>query len=170
MKRILMTVAAITMLTAAATAQNYMVIDSEKVFKSIAAYNTAISELDKLADTYQQQVDAKYKDVESLYNDYISQKSSLTYGQQQTVENAILAREDEAARLQESLFGTDGTLMKKRVELIQPIQERVFKAIETYAAAEGFDLVLDKASNPNILYSSSAIDRTQAVIDILKKQ
>ena len=59
--------------------------------------------------------------------------------------------------------------MQKRVELIKPIQERVFAAIEKYAAANGVDLVVDKAANPTLLYESKSIDRTQAIIDAMKQ-
>ena len=154
--------------TLALNAQNYMVVNSEKVFKSIDAYNSAIDQLDKLAETYQKQVDEKFNQVERLYNNYVAQKSSLSVSAQQSVENEILSREEEATKFQETLFGTDGTLMKKRVELIQPIQEKVFAAIEKYAEAHGYELVLDVASNPTVLYYSSRADHTQAIIDALK--
>ena len=98
----------------------------------------------------------------------MAQKSSYPAASQQAIEQTILAREEEATKMQESLFGNEGTLMKERVKLIQPIQQRVFDAIEKYAAANGFDLVLDTASNPTILYHSTKADRTQAIIDALK--
>ena len=154
--------------TFALSAQNYMVVNSEKVFKSISEYNSAIEQLDKLAENYQKQVDAKFSDVERLYNNYMAQKTSLSVSSQQAVEKEILSREEEATKFQESLFGTDGTLMKERVKLIQPIQERVFAAIEKYAAANGYELVLDVASNPTVLYYSPKADHTQAIIDALK--
>lgn len=168
MKQFILT--ALLAMAAAATcaAQNYMTVDSEKIFKSIADYNAAIEQLDKLAESYQKQVDAKYTDIEQLYTSYVNNKSRLTAEQQQAVENAILEREEEAAKYQESLFGSEGELMKERVKLIQPIQKRVFAAIEQYAAANGFDLVIDTASNPAVLYSSSGIDRTAALIEALK--
>ena len=74
----------------------------------------------------------------------------------------------EATKFQESIFGTDGTLMKKRIELIQPIQQRVFKAIEEYSQAKGYELVLDVAQNAEVLYYSPKADHTQAIIDQLK--
>ena len=139
------------------------------MFKSIDAYNTAISDLDKLAKQYQDQVDAKFAEVEALYNNYVSQKTSLSAAARQTRENAILAREKEAQTFQESLFGNDGALMKKRIEMIEPIQKQVFSAIEAYAKQVGADVVLDSANNPTLLYSNPSVDRTQQVIDVLKK-
>ncbi|EKC52651.1 cationic outer membrane protein OmpH, partial [human gut metagenome] len=68
-----------------------------------------------------------------------------------------------------SLFGQEGTLMKKRLELIQPIQKEVFAAIEAYAKQVGADAVIDSSNNPTLLYTNPEIERTQQVIDALKK-
>ncbi|MDE6624123.1 MAG: OmpH family outer membrane protein [Alistipes sp.] len=167
MKRLIF-MAALLLSAATAAAQNYIVVDSEKIFKSIDAYNTAIAELDELAKQYQQQVDSKFAAVELLYNNYMNQKASLSASARQVREETILAQEQEAQQFQEGLFGADGTLMKKRLELIQPIQTKVFAAIEAYARQAGADLVIDKANNPTLLYSSSAVERTQQIIDALK--
>jgi len=115
MKRLFLTV----VLAAAgwcAYAQNYMIVDSEKIFKSIDAYNTAIKDLDKMAEEYQKQVDDKFAEIETLYNNYQQQKASLSATTRQVLEDTILSKEKDATALQESLFGKDGTLMKKRLE------------------------------------------------------
>ena len=151
-----------------AAAQNYMVVNSEKVYKSIDAYNKAIAELDKLAETYQTQVDAKFTEVEALYNNYMNQRNSLSAVTREAREKAILEREQEANDYQQSIFRPEGTLMKKRVEMIQPIQKKVFDAIARYASENGFDLVLDATNNPTLLYNAPALDRTEALIQYLK--
>ena len=136
MKRLIL-IAAFILTAGTLAAQNYIIVNSEKVFKSIDAYNTAISDLDKLAKQYQDQVDAKFAEVEALYNNYVSQKTSLSAAARQTRENTILNKEKEAQEYQESLFGQEGTLMKKRIEVISPIQKQVFDAIEAYAKQAG---------------------------------
>ena len=167
MKQLIFTVALLLM-GIAATAQNTIVVNSEKIFKSIAAYNTAIAELDKLAEQYQQQVDTKFAEVEELYNKYQSQRAQLSAATRQNFEQVILQKEQEATEFQESLFGQEGTLMKKRVELIKPIQERVFKAIEAYAKQVGAEVVIDSSNNPTLLYNTASVERTQQLIDSLK--
>lgn len=167
MKRLIL-LAVLLLSGSAIIAQNYIVVNSEKIFKSLAAYNQALSSLDELAKQYQSQVDSKFAAVEQLYNNYVAQKAMLSTAARQTREEAILAKEKEAQEFQESLFGNEGTLMKKRVELIQPIQQRVFAAIEAYAKQVGADMVIDSSNNPTLLYNSSKIDRTQQVIETLK--
>ena len=151
-----------------ASAQKFFVIDSEKVFKSLDDYNKALAQLDELGKAYQSEVDSKYKSIESLYNSYMMQRDNLSASARQTIEQQILQKEEQAQKYQQEIFGDNGTLMQKRLELIKPIQTKVFAAIEKYAKDNGYDLVLDKASNASILYLNSAIDHTAQVIELLK--
>lgn len=168
MKKIFALVLSLVAFVGVASAQNYMVVDSEKIFKSIKEYNDAMTQLDNMAKFCQQQVDSKFAEIEQLYNNYQQEKASLSAAGRVSREQQILDKEAEAVKYQESLFGNEGTMMMKRIELIQPIQERVFKAIESYAKSNGFDLVLDIASNATMLYYAPAVDRTEAVIKMLK--
>lgn len=167
MKRLLLTIALVASVAVAA-AQNYAVVNSEKIFKSIDSYNTAIAELDRLAEQYQAEVDKKFEEVENLYNTYMERREQLNAASQQANEKKILEMEEAATKYQESIFGTDGTLMKKRLELIQPIQKRVFAAIEKYAQQKGYDMIIDVSQNATMLYHSPKADHTQAVIEMLK--
>lgn len=167
MKKMVFTIA-LMLIGITAMAQNYIVVNSEKVFKSIAAYNTAISELEQLAEQYQNQVDTKYQEVENLYNTYQQQRASLTQSTRQSFENVILQKEKEAQELQESLFGQEGQLMATRISKIKPIQERVFAAIEAYAKQVGAEVVIDSSNNPTLLYNAPTVERTEAVIALLK--
>lgn len=168
MKRLLFAFFAVMLTAGVATAQSYMVVDSEKVFKSIAAYNEALSEIETLSAAYQKQVDDKFAAVEALYNNYMAQRASLSQSARQAKENEILSKESEATKFQESLFGTDGELMKKRMELIQPIQKRVFETLESFAKQYGYDLIIDIAANPTVLYYSTKVDFTDRIIEALK--
>lgn len=169
MKKMIIALMAVVMSVGVASAQNYMVIDSEKVFKSVAAYNEALEDIEALATQYQDAVDKKFAEVENLYNSYMQQRSSLSMSAQQQYEQLILQKEAEATEYQESLFGTDGTLMNKRLELIQPIQERVFNTIESFSKQYGYDLVIDISANPTILYYSTKVDFTDRIIEALKR-
>lgn len=159
---------ALVLMGAAAMAQNYIVVNSEKIFKSIAAYNTAIEELDKLAKNYQEWVDAKFEEVEQLYNNYQQQRASLSESSRQQWETVILEKEQQATKYQEELFGQEGTLMKQRIEKIKPIQEKVFAAIEAYAKQVGAEVVIDSSNNPTLLYNTPSVERTDEVIATLK--
>lgn len=168
MKRLILALVAMMMTAGIASAQNYMVVNSEKVFKSISEYNKALEDIESLATEYQKAVDAKFAEVEKLYNNYMQQRASLSQSSQQQYEQLILQREAEATEYQESLFGTDGELMKRRLNSIEPIQKRVFSTIESFSKQYGYDLVIDISANPTILYYSTKVDFTDRIIEALK--
>lgn len=168
MRRIIVALLAMMLSVVGVSAQNYMVVDSEKVFKSLSTYNNALEQIEQLSAQYQAKVDAKFQEVERLYNSYMQQRAALSEATRQQCEQQILQKEQEATEYQESIFGTDGELMKKRMELIQPIQQRVFSTIERYASQYGYDLVIDISANPTVLYYSSKVDYTQQIINALR--
>lgn len=168
MKRLILTLAFVLGIATMASAQNYAVVNSEKIFKSIDQYNQAITQLDQMANDYQTKVDAKFEEVEKIYNAYMQRRSQLSAASQQANEENILKLEQEAQKYQESIFGTDGELMKKRLELIQPIQKRVFEAIEAYAKQKGYDMIIDISQNATMLYYSERADHTDEIIALLK--
>ena len=170
MRRLILIVALVMGFVATAAAQNYAVVDSEKIFKSIDTYNQALKQLDELATKYQSEVDAKFEKVENLYNAYMQRRASMSQSAQKANEDNIIKMEEEATKFQESIFGTEGELMKKRLELIQPIQKKVFAAIEEYAKQKGYDMIIDVAQNATMLYYSSKADKTTELIAILKAE
>ncbi len=151
-------------------AQNYMVVDSKAIFSSLSEYTAALETIEELGKGYQSQVDAKFSEVESMYNSYMSRQSTMNTSERAVAQSRVERAESEAVAFQESLFSQNGTLVKRRVEILAPIQERVFGAIESYAKLHNFDMVLDEASSPTVIYKSSKIDHTTAIIELLKKQ
>ena len=168
MKRLILTLALVLGTLGFASAQNYAVVNSEKIFKSIDQYNQAITQLDQMANDYQKQVDAKFEEVEKIYNAYMARRAQLSQASQQANEENILKLEQEAQKYQESIFGTEGELMRKRLELIQPIQKRVFDTIKQYAEQKGYDMIIDISQNATMLYYSERADHTDEIIAILK--
>ena len=160
-------VAAMSLCAGKAQAQNYIVVDSEKIFKSIESYNAAVKELDSQAEAYQKQIDEAFDQLEQEYNAYQASKSAYSATQRQSAERKILNREQEITKFQEQVFGDEGTMMKLREEKLKPIQDRVFKLIDEYAVKNGYGLVLDIASNPTVLYYAPATDKTQEIIKIV---
>ncbi len=168
MKKITLLIAAALMSTASLMAQNYMVVDSKKIFDSMSEYTAALESIDSRAQSYQSQVDAKFDEVESLYNSYMQRQSSLTTTERKVYETKITNMEAAATEYQQSLFGMEGELFKYRLELLAPIQSKVFGAVESYAKANGFELVLDSATTTSIMYKSESVERTDQIIEQLK--
>jgi len=82
-------------------------------------------------------------------------------------ESEIIAAEKEAKELQKKRFGKDGDLFKKRQDLIKPIQDRVYNAIEKRAQEKNYVFVFDKAGSLTIIYADAKYDISDEILDDL---
>ena len=104
-----------------------------------------------------------------MYETYQSQKGYLSEINRNAREEEIIKREKDIKKYQQEVFGPEGDLIKKRLGLIKPIQERVFAAINQYAETNQITMVIDRANNQTLLYYAPALDKTNAIITLLKQ-
>lgn len=170
MKKLLILSALLVCGAATSFAQNYVVVNTETIFKAIPEYTAAVGEIDKLAQQYQSNIDTAYEKIEEMYNQYMYEKSSLSQSQQQSREEVILNNEKKVLEYQESVFGTDGIIEKKTTEKLDPIQKRVMDTITKFAKDNGYTLVLDIATNPMVIYYSPEADKTNQIIALVTQK
>lgn len=151
-----------------ASAQKFALIDTEYILENIPAYTQATEQLNQLSEKYQSEVEAKGKEAETLYKQYQQQSASLSATQKTQKEEAIVAKEKEAAELRMKYFGNEGEMAKKQEELLAPIQDQVYEAVKAIATAKGYAVVLDRASAQSIIFASPSIDISEEVLAKLK--
>lgn len=168
-KLIVLFVLAVAATGSALAQSSYVFVDSEAIFKSLDDYNAAIKQLDDLSTQYQKNIDEAYATLDQMYETYQSQKGYLSEINRNAREEEIIKREKDIKKYQQEVFGPEGDLIKKRLELIKPIQERVFAAINQYAETNQITMVIDRANNQTLLYYAPALDKTNAIITLLKQ-
>lgn len=166
MKKLLFIVA-LFVSVASVSAQKFAFVDSEYILRNIPAYKTAQDKLDKLSESWQKEVEAKYADIDKLYKDYQNEKVLLTEELKKKKEDDIMNREKEAKELQKKYFGKDGELFKKRQELVKPIQDDVYNAIKELSVDGGYSVVFDTSAGENIIFSDPKYDKSDAVLEKL---
>ncbi len=167
MKKIFLLVALLLMVSATSFGQKYAYIDSEYILSNMPEYTEAQAELDRIAVEWQKEIEAQFKKIDSMYKKYQVEAITLPETMKQKRENAIIAAEAAAKDLQKKRFGKDGDLFKKREELVKPIQDRVFTAIEEYAKERGFAFVFDTAGSMTIVYADAKWDINDQVMQRL---
>lgn len=150
-------------------AQRVACVDMSKILENLGEYKAAQLELDEMSARWKQEIAQEYDKIKAIYNRYQSEQVLLSDEQRKSREDEIMTREKEVRDLQNSRFGPDGQLFKRRKELIRPIQDRVYAVIETYATERGFDFIFDKASASGIIFSTPAFDKTEDIKRILGK-
>lgn len=147
-----------------AKAQKVGFINTDSVLLAIPEYQKAISQLDAQADKYKNQLDQELQVIDRLYNSYQSQKAYLSTSQRTSIENDIVSKEQQLKAKQEQYFGQEGVMAKQSDALLTPIRNKVTKAIEAYANANGYSLIIDLAVNTGIVFKRDSDDLTNAII------
>ncbi|WP_423147271.1 OmpH family outer membrane protein [Rubrolithibacter danxiaensis] len=165
MKKAVLTFAFILFATVASFAQRFAYVDTEYILKHIPEYSSAQKQLDALSQQWQKEVDTRFAEIEKLYKAYQADQVLLTPELRKKRENEIVEKEKAAKEFQRIKFGFEGDLYKERVRLIQPIQERVAKAVQAVAEGQQLDVIMDKSNQSALLlYASSRLDKSNDVI------
>ncbi|MBC8344096.1 MAG: OmpH family outer membrane protein [Bacteroidetes bacterium] len=147
--------------------QSFSYVDSEYILEKIPEYKSAQKQLDELAEKWKADIRMKVDEIDKLYKAYQAEQVLLPDEIRNKREDEILKKEDELNKLKETRFGKEGDLFKKRKELIKPIQDKVFDAIQKLAQDEGIDFVFDKSGAVTMLFVNAKYDRSDEVLEIL---
>jgi outer membrane protein len=113
---------------------------------------------------WQAEVDVLTTEAQNLYKNYQSEAVFLSEEQKTQREEAIVAKEKEAAELKKKYFGPEGELYKKRESLMAPIQEEIYNAVKDISDQKGYSLILDRASDAGIIFASPKVDISNEVL------
>jgi len=163
MKKILILAGMVFTLNMSMTAQRIAIIDVSSILDDMTDYKVAQQEVDKIAAAWRQEIGVEYDKIKSLYNKYQAEQVLLSEDAKADKENEIMEAEKMVREMQKQKFGPEGDLFKKRQELVQPIQEKVYATIEEFASDRGYDIVFDKAGSAGILFTSDEYDKTGEV-------
>ncbi len=166
MKKLLFSLSACLLLSAGVFAQRYAVIDSKYILEKLPEYKDAQKKLDHFSKMWQQEIDKKSADLDKMYKEYDAEQVMLSDELKKKREDELYNKEKEVRDLQRKRFGFEGDLFKKRQELIKPIQDRVYNAIQKLAAAKLYDFILDKSEGITVIFADPKLDRSD---DVLKE-
>lgn len=153
--------------SAAFSQQKFAYVDSDYILENIPEYSAAQDKLDDLSVEWQAEIEAKFKVIDSLYNKFETESVLLPEDIKNKREAEIVAKEKEAKALQKKRFGTDGDLYKKRQELVKPIQDKVYNAIEELATEGAYGIIFDKSGTLTMLYTNLKLDKSDEVLEKL---
>jgi outer membrane protein len=148
-------------------AQKFAYVDTQYILENITEYRDAQDQLDKISIEWQKEIEAKFAEVDKAYKDFQAEAPLLPEDIKKKREDDILKKEQAAKALQKQRFGKDGDLFKKRQELMKPIQDKVYEAVEEIATAQGLAFIFDKSGSVTILYANSKNDKSDDVLEKL---
>ncbi len=163
MKKLLLAFA-ITLVAFTTNAQRYAIIDSKYILDKVPEYKEAQTKLDNYSELWQKDLDQRQSAMDKMYKDYDAEQVMLTEALKKKREDELFNKEKELRDLQKKRFGFEGDLFKKRQELIKPIQDRVYNAVQKLAVEKLYDFILDKSEGITVIFADPKLDRSDEVL------
>ncbi|HEX9740657.1 MAG TPA: OmpH family outer membrane protein [Ignavibacteriaceae bacterium] len=143
-------------------------IDSDTIMENLPDAQDARQKLDALIQEWQSELNTKESEWKSKYDDYEKRKLIMTDQTRAELEQELIKLEQEIGEFREKKFGTNGELFQKQDELMKPVQNRIFTAIEETAQEEDYDYVFDRSGDIMLLYAKEEHDLTARILEKLK--
>jgi outer membrane protein len=156
----------LTMATMASAQQKFAIVDTKYILDKMPDYKEAQKKLDQMSEQWQREIDLKNTEVEKMYRDFEAEQVMLSDDLKKKREDQLFNKEKELRDLQKQRFGFEGDLFKKRQELVKPVQDKVYNAIQKVAQQRGFDLILDKSEGITVIFADPKLDKSD---DVLKE-
>ena len=164
MKKFLIVAFSIVMISLGAKAQRYAVIDSKFILEKMPEYKDAQTKLDQYSQLWQQEIDQKQAALDKMYKDFDAEQVMLPDALKKKREDELYNKEKELRDLQRKRFGFEGDLFKKRQELIKPIQDKVYNAVQKLAVEKQYDFILDKSEGITVIFADPKLDKSEEVL------
>ena len=148
-------------------AQKFAYVDSDYILSKMTEFAQAEEKIDDFSKECQSEIELAYEEVEQMYRDYQSEQVLLTSEMKTKREEAIMEKEKSVQSLQQKYFGNNGDLYKKRQDLIKPIQDRIFDAVQQLAASNKYSIIFDASSDLIMLYSNPDLDKSDKVLELM---
>ncbi len=149
--------------------QRVAYIDMNYILENVPDYVNAQSQLDAKVVTWQKKLEALSGEIEQMNTDLSNEKTLLTKDLINEREEDIDIKQEELSRLQQAYFGPTGDLFQMRKQLVKPVQDQVYNAIQDIAGKKRYDFVFDKSSDLILLYSNSKYDISELVLNAIVK-
>ena len=164
MKKIVILGMAFLLSAVAVQAQRYAIVDTRYILDKLPEYKEAQEALNQTSEIWQAEIDSKQQALNKLYKDYEAEKVMLSPDLLKKREDEIFNREKEVRELQRQRFGFEGDLFKKRQELVKPIQDKVYTAIQKIAVARMYDFILDRSEGITVIFADPKLDKSEDVL------
>jgi len=164
MKKFILSLCMGLIITLTANAQRYAVIDSKYILEKIPEYKDAQQKLDQFSILWQQEIDQRQTALDKMFKDYDAEQVMLPDDLKKKREDELFNKEKELRDLQRRRFGFEGDLFRKRQELIKPIQDKVYNAVQRLAVEKQYDFILDKSEGITVIFADPKLDRSEDVL------
>ena len=143
-------------------------VDSDTIMDNLPDVQDTRQKIDALVRDWQNELNNMQNEYNKKKDDFDKRNLIMT---DQTRAEAQKELDDLKAKItdyREKKFGQNGELFQKQDELMKPVNNKIFNAIQEIAQDEDLDFVFDRSGDIMILYAKEEYDITSKVLAKLK--
>lgn len=142
-------------------------VNTDDILSQLSEYQGIQKQLESISTEWNAKLEEMQQEIDRLKEDFEAKEilytDELKKQKQQEIQNKIQARQQYL----DQKFGAKGEYFQKQKELLEPIQRKIFEAINAVANEQNFDFVFDRAQNSNMLYSVNEWNLNEEVLQEL---
>lgn len=150
-------------------AQRIAYIDMEYILENIPEYNESQGKINEKSKSWQNTIEKQQNEIDNLKADFNNEKELLTKELIAEKEEDIQIKELDLKNLKNAYYGTNGDLFFLRQQLVKPIQDLVYNAIQDIAKNRKYDFVIDNSSSLVMLYTNNQYNISDLVISSINR-
>ena len=139
-------------------------IDTEYILENVPEYQEATTQLESKAQKWKSEIDGRMGELEQKRTALSNEKALLTRELIEEREEDLFYEEKEIMDYQQKRFGPNGDLFIQKKQLMQPIQDQIFAAVQDVAAGRKYDFIFDKSADVVMLYSAKQYDLSEQIL------
>lgn len=139
-------------------------IDTEYILQNVPEYAEATSQLESKVQKWKAEIETKLSTIQQKRTELSNEKALLTKELAEEREEDITFEEKEILDYQQKRFGPNGDLMIQKKQLMQPVQDQIFQAVQDIATARKYDFIFDKSADVVMLYSAERFDISDQIL------
>ena len=144
-------------------------VDSQVILNQYSAAIKAQSDIDALVAGWTKVRDSMATVLQGSYADYQKQEATMTPEVKAQKQQELIALQQNVERFNTEKFGQQtGEVYRKTDEILAPVKQKIFTAIDEVAKQEQMKFVFDKTGDVILLYADPEFDITFKVLDKLK--
>jgi Skp family chaperone for outer membrane proteins len=144
-------------------------IDMEYIYDNIPEYRQASQMLDQKIQEWKNEIAMQQAEVDALKNKLENERPLLTPELIEEKEEEIEYLLEQIFAYRDQKFGASGEFIVQKRQLMQPIEDQVFNAVQELGELRDYDFIFENSAEALLLFSAERHDISDRVLKLINR-
>ncbi len=144
-------------------------VDMEYVLDNVPEYRQASQMLDQKIQDWKSQIALQQTKIDNLKEQLENERPLLTPELIEEKEEEINYLQEQLFNFQDEKFGASGEFIVQKRQLIQPIEDQVFNAVQEISKVRDYDFIFERSAEALLLFAAKRHDISDRVLQLINR-